>query len=346
MIKSSNYSDQDDEIDLTALMRTLWSEKIRIFLFIFLALMIGGSYAFFSTPRYDVELRFLPPSYPDVVELHKLSEVKAAVKADFSTSHVFDQFTQVIQSERLHNMIVGPSSMTESSAGDSLPVNKEKENHNGSIIVRNPSKKSPYISVVVSASEAGKAVQFAKQLSALATEKTVDQLIFYHDEVLQDSKNRIKTALKNKRVTYMAQMKMELQKLQEAQKIASSIGLQERDTDSDLDSGNKTLMIDEMRRLYRAGTVAITAEIEYMQARIEDQSLMLPSMVNLQQQLVYLNSISVEASKIRPAILDTEIVKPSEPVKPKKVLILLLSIILGGVAGVMFILIRGSLGKL
>ncbi len=54
-----------------------------------------------------------------------------------------------------------------------------------------------------------------------------------------------------------------------------------------------------------------------MQARIKDDSL-IPGLVGMQQQLAYLDSISLDTDKIRPAIVDLEAVEPLSPIKPKK----------------------------
>lgn len=65
--------------------------------------------------------------------------------------------------------------------------------------------------------------------------------------------------------------------------------------------------------------------------------------MELADQLAYLNTISLNTEKIRPAIIDMEAIVPPFPVKPKKVLILALSIILGGIVGVTFVLVRSAI---
>jgi LPS O-antigen subunit length determinant protein (WzzB/FepE family) len=62
----------------------------------------------------------------------------------------------------------------------------------------------------------------------------------------------------------------------------------------------------------------------------------------MQQQLAYLDSISLDTDKIRPALVDLAAVEPLSPIKPKKSLILALSVVLGGMIGVMFVLIRSA----
>jgi len=137
---------------------------------------------------------------------------------------------------------------------------------------------------------------------------------------------------------------MELSKLREARMIAEAVGIeQERDTAVVVD-GSERLMVDELRRLYRLGTVAIDAEIKALELRKKNLSLV-PGLLDLQQQGAFLKSVSLDESKLQPAIVDMEALPPASPIKPKKALILALSIVLGGMVGVLFVLIRSAVRK-
>ena len=210
-----------------------------------------------------------------------------------------------------------------------------------SIAISNPGKNSNATILKVTLSDPVLAAEFANAFVDTAINSTKADLISDFQEELSQSKDRIVATVDSRKQTYVSQIETELTKLREAKLVASKIGIERQDSADRLAGANENLMVDEMRRLYRLGTVAITAEIEAMQARMKDDSL-IPGLVGMQQQLAYLDSISLETDKIRPAIVDLAAVEPLSPIKPKKSLILALSVVLGGMVGVMYVLIRSA----
>jgi chain length determinant protein (polysaccharide antigen chain regulator) len=224
---------------------------------------------------------------------------------------------------------------------DGQSISRVWKGFSESLVVSKPGKNSNATSLKVTLSDPELAADFANAFVELAISNTQADLISDFQEELSQSKNRISATIDSRKQTYVSQIETELAKLREAKSVASKIGIERQDSTDRLAGANETLMVDEMRRLYRLGTVAITAEIEAMQARMKDDSL-IPGLVGMQQQLAYLDSISLDTDKIRPAIVDLEAVEPLSPIKPKKSLIVALAVVLGGMVGVMFVLIRSA----
>ena len=334
---------QDDEIDLFELIETLWKEKVLIILFTVVAAMGGTGYAFLATPTYEAEVRLLLPSSKDVAELNKLSGAPyvANANASFSPAMVFERFVQNLESSSLlKEFLTRPEVLTFYNP-EGQPISRVWKGFSESLVVSKPGKNSNATTLKVALSDPVLTADFANAFVDLALSNTKADLISDFQEELSQSKDRITATLDSRKQTYVSQIETELAKLREAKLIASKIGIERQESVDRLVGTDENLMVDEMRRLYRLGTVAISAEIDAMQARMKDESL-IPGLVSLQQQLAYLDSISLDSDKIRPALVDLAAVEPLSPIKPKKSLILALSVVLGGMVGVMFVLIRSA----
>ena len=334
---------QDDEIDLFELIETLWKEKFLIILFTVLAALGGAGYAFLATPTYEAEVRLLPPSTKDVAELNKLSGAPyvANANASFSPANVFERFVQNLESSSLRKEFLARPEVLIFYNPEGHPISRVWKGLSESLVVSKSGKNSNATTLKVVLSDPILTADFANAFVDLALSNTKADLISDFHEELSQSKDRITATLDSRKQTYVSQIETELAKLREAKLVASKIGIEREDSTDRLAGANENLMVDEMRRLYRLGTVAISAEIEAMQARMKDDSL-IPGLVALQQQFAFLDSISLDTNKIRPAIVDLEAAEPLSPIKPKKSLILALSVVLGGMVGVMFVLIRSA----
>ena len=340
---------QDDEIDLFELVETLWKEKVLIILFTVVTALAGAGYALMATPTYEAEVRLLPPSSKDVAELNKLSgapyvanaNANANANAFFAPSTVFERFVQNLESSSLRKEFLARPEVLSFYNPDGQPISRVWKGFSESLVVSKPGKNSNSTILKVTLSDSALAADFANAFVESAINITKSDLISDFQEELSQSKDRIAATIDSRKQTYVSQIETELAKLREAKLVAEKIGIERQESVDRLAGANENLMVDEMRRLYRLGTVAISAEIEAMQARMKDDSL-IPGLVGLQQQLAYLDSISLDKDKIRPAIVDLEAIEPLSPIKPKKSLILALSIVLGGMVGVMFVLIRSA----
>ena len=335
---------QDDEIDLFELIETLWKEKVLIILFTIVSAVGGAGYAFLATPTYEAEVRLLPPSSKDVAELNKLSGAPYNANASFAPSTVFERFVQNLESSSLRKGFLARPEVLAFYNPEGQPISRVWKGFSESLVVSKPGKNSYATTLKVTLSDPVATANFANAFVELAISSTKADLISDFQEELSQSKQKLSGTLDSRKATYVDQIQVELTKLKEAKLVASKIGIDTPILDDRRLENNANLMVDEMRRLYRLGTVAITAEIEAMQARMKDDSL-IPGLVGLQQQLAYLDSISLDTDKIRPALVDLAAVEPLSPIKPKKSLILALSVVLGGMIGVMFVLIRSAVRK-
>ena len=79
---------------------------------------------------------------------------------------------------------------------------------------------------------------------------------------------------------------------------------------------------------------ALKAEIEVLQTR-KDDAPFIQGLRDLQEELASLEGITIDASDVHPVFIDQKAVVPDEPERPKKILIVLLSSLLGMMLGVL-----------
>ena len=325
---------KDDEIDLFELIETLWNEKVLIILFTVVAAVGGAGYAFLTTPTYEAEVRLLPPSSSQVEELNKFN-------ANANANAVFAQFNQILQSGALKKEFLAKKGVLEAFNPMGLPEAKFWKDYNESIAVSEPAKNAVYSSVKVQLSDPSIAADMANRFVSLAIEKTVLGLVEDFSARLDQAIEKSMTDIESKKSSYTDQLHIELSQLKEALFVADKIGLK-KPSDTDRFGGqNENLMVDEMRRLYRLGSEALEAEIAALEARGKSYVLV-PGLAELNQKLARLKAIEIYPSKIQPAIVDIQATAPLYPIKPKKSLIIALAVVLGGMVGVMFVLIRSA----
>lgn len=211
--------------------------------------------------------------------------------------------------------------------------------------------------------EATKDVQVASLLEADAIKRAQ----------LKDELNALRQQIKAERIGRMAQ-------LSEAMGIARSLGIQKPMTPSALgDSGrigDTSVMRTEINNqpipLYFMGVDALEAERTALQQRKTDdftepriaqiayelqllqsnreievlkqrqnEDLFLDGVQPLRAEMVRLGSVSnLDISNVRLVSIDRKALEPMDPVRPEKLLIVALGLILGGLAGVLIALVR------
>lgn len=191
--------------------------------------------------------------------------------------------------------------------------------------------------------------------------------------ILQDELKALRTELRTRRQSRIAQ-------LDEAIAIAKSLGITKPtnptslgDADTATGQGNvfRTEVISQQFPLHFMGTEALEAEraallkrksddhtepkialiqnklqmlehnrqVEMMQSR-ENEDLFLAKLSEMREEAARLRSINLDLDQLNLVSIDRPAVKPLDPIKPKKLLIVALGIVLGGMFGFCVALVR------
>lgn len=194
--------------------------------------------------------------------------------------------------------------------------------------------------------------------------------------VLQDELAALRTQLKTRRENRIAQ-------LGEAIRIAEALGIRKPTTPSALGQEQRGSAQGSMVRtevnnqqipLYFMGTEALDAERKTLLARKSDdfteprigeiikelklletnrqievlklrenEDLFLSNLAALREEEARLRNLQVDFDSLQLVQIDQRAIEPSKPVKPRKVLVLALGLVLGGMLGVFIALVRGLL---
>lgn len=193
---------------------------------------------------------------------------------------------------------------------------------------------------------------------------------------LQDELSTLRDELKTRRTN-------RIQQLNEAISIAESLGIRKPTSPtamSDSARGNTQVIRTEVTNretpLYFMGTEALTAERDalvgrksddFIEPRIaeiqselamlennrevdilrsrEGEDLYLSNLAELREEAARLKGIKLDTDRLRLVRLDQPALEPSNPVKPKKAMILALGLVLGGMIGVFVALVRSLVNR-
>lgn len=134
-------------------------------------------------------------------------------------------------------------------------------------------------------------------------------------------------------------------RLSEALKVADKVGLQAPQVKASRTSSDGELeQFVDGNLMYMRGAKAIRAELDVLQNRKNDDPF-IAGLRELENQLDFLAKVSVSPDGVAVFTLDSAAEAAETPIKPKKVVILSLGLVLGGMLGVFIALIRGMLAK-
>jgi len=360
-LHSTQSRDQiDDEISLGELASMLWQGKRLILAVMAAAVCIASAYVFFTPNIYEARSETLPPPESSVTAYDGAWRLVTGLPTTTTTTtttttaaeRAYNTFKQYLTSESLRQHFFEseyfPANMADHSRVNQAdqPALKEKlwqqlqkeltitEDAGGKggkiktnhIILtlqgRNPQQITDWVNQYIQS-----AITLTQQewLSNLNSER--QQRIQYLNEKIA-AQRAVAQVQKNNR---MAQLK-------EAVALAQANELQ-----TTSNAGNfVTPYQDDF--LYLRGSRVLKAELAEMENRSNNDPF-IPELPHLLEHKQLLESIELSANQIGVAQVDFPAVTPVLPIKPKKALILALSVVLGGMLGGMIVIGRGFYGK-
>ncbi|HGY9624962.1 LPS O-antigen chain length determinant protein WzzB [Pseudomonas putida] len=327
-------SSTGDEIDLFELIEGLWKQKVLILVTTVVVTAIAVAYAFLAKPVYEAKVFVQPPTQNDVSPLNYGRGGNTGLSM-LTVKEVYDIYLRNLQSESLRReffrSVYLPSLPADERGGsqdelygrfqDVLSLElAAKETPNRFFVKANVSDPQQAAEWVVRylemAGRRGKA-EVIRDVKADATIKA------------NNLEQQIKAALESAR----KQREDQIIRLTEALRVAKSIGLEKPPIISNTLSGEVSAGMGGSL-LYMRGAKALEAEIDNLRKRTSDD----PFVSNLRQRqeaLAFYRSLQIDPGVIQVYRQDGAIESPDKPVKPKKVLI----IVLGGLTGVMLALL-------
>jgi len=333
---------QDDEIDLFELWDILWKQKSLIIIISCLVTMLAVGYLLITKPAYKADTFFLPPLQQNIQELNSQNVHSIqGISQKYSISSVYEHFLDNLQSRQLRQQFYNDHKLLVWYKKDrkNETINKktifEKEFHE-KLIINIPKKDSiSFVSLSFELDDAAKSAEWLNQYVTFVASETKQQLIQSLSVEIQSKKTNISDNLASIRSVAQARRMNRVIRLKEALEIAKAAGV----TNSEINQAANELNMEYMR-----GVKAIDREIQLLNARKSDDPF-IKEISNLKQQYAYLEGIKIDAEAIQVVRIDQIALEPEKPIKPKKILVISIAILLGGMLGIFAAFIRHAINK-
>lgn len=338
MQSSSSESYRHSEIDLQALVTSIWRRKWLILSVAFVTTLLAASYAFMAKPVYEAKLFLIPPTQNDIANFN-YGRTRESDLLPLAIKDIYSVFLRVLNSESLRreffNTVYVPSlsEVEQKGSNDALYSRFSK-----ALIVTLPVKDAgDQSAVVVQANDPDLAstwVQaYADRAGVLAKEEMIKN-------VSTESQVRARNLLQQ--INSMRESGIQLRqdsitKLREALRVAEAIGLEK----PPIITGNPSVEVAgslDGQIIYMRGSKALKAEIKNLEQRQSDDPFV-AHLRDLQSKYEFYKSLDVNPSTVWVYRQDGDVDRPDSPIKPRKALIVALGLILGLLAGVMLALV-------
>ncbi|MFA0812615.1 LPS O-antigen chain length determinant protein WzzB [Microbulbifer epialgicus] len=328
----------DDEIDLIALVQGLWAQKWLVVLVTVVVTLGAALYAFLSKPVYEARISVLPPAISDIAGFNLVRSQKTGLEP-FLVDDIYAVFTGNLQSEDSRRLffrdVYLPSLDSKQRSGSQDALYKAF----GEVLrVKVPTKSQPSYIITVEGHDPAQAAEWAKHYLDQVTQKSLADVLNNTQSEAGVRSQQIQQELNALREFAKIRKNDRLAKLREALIMAEKVGLESPPVISGQIAQQLSAFMDG-DLMYMRGTKALRAEIEALEGRTSDDPF-IPSLRYLEQQYSFLESAQVSPRNVAVSRPDGVVEIPDEPIKPKKALILVLGVLLGGMLGLFITLIR------
>ncbi|AEA67755.1 LPS O-antigen chain length determinant protein WzzB [Pseudomonas brassicacearum] len=327
-----------DEIDLMELARGIFVQKWLILVVTLLVAIGATAYAFLSKPVYEAKLFIIPPTQNGIAELN-YGRGKSTELDPYSIKDVYDVFARNLQGESLRqtffNTIYLPSL---DKSQREAPLDRLYERFSRELMIKGPGRDTPdRFSVTVQSNDPAQATEWAKAYVQRASVAAESELIKNVTTEASVRARNLEQRIVSLRETAQRVREDRIQQLREALQIAKAIGLttpvvnSTAAVDITVDTGNK---LD-----YQRGSKALAAEVEALESRSSDDAF-IGDLRSLQMRYGFYRKLNVDPETISVYRQDGVVEIPESPIKPRKMLILVLGVVGGLMLGGFLALIR------
>jgi chain length determinant protein (polysaccharide antigen chain regulator) len=337
----TNPNNQQDEIDLIELFQGLWAQKWLIAAFTAVAVAGAAAFAFLSTPTYEARAGVLPPRLGDIAG-YNLGRSEAML-AEFKVEDVYRVFRRNLLSDSVKRELFLSTYLP--SLGEAAASNAQDRlwvGFNKVLAVRAPDAKNnpDYFTITVQHEDPQTAADWANRYVAMVAEKTEDEMKANLLAEIGTKAQSIEQQIEVLRTSAQKSREDRIVRLHEAQLVAEAVGI-----DAPQVTAGKTSSDGELAEfmdgnlMYMRGAKAIQAELTVLEQRKNDDPF-IPELRGLENQLEFLKRVDVNPDNVSVYTLDSSAEVPQTPIKPKKMLIVAIGLVLGGMLGVFVALIR------
>ncbi|THB71212.1 MAG: hypothetical protein D6B28_07760 [Gammaproteobacteria bacterium] len=334
----------DDEIDLIELIQSLIKHKFSILLSIIFSLLLAIVYLYITPPVFQATSYFYPPS-PSKVQLLNISWLSGYEKVD--EGEIYSVFLKNLKSRSLQKQFFERNNLEDhfSNSIEANTLNHTLFEKFSELISSKVNKDKHFGSLSIEWSNPAIAAKWANSYVKFAEQKTTD--FFYNNlrGAIDKKISDIELNIASKRKLSQKRREDRIALLEESAKIAKTLGIDPMQNSTNnlprlyLGPNQSQAYSGDM---YLRGEKALLSEAKVLRNRNNDDAF-IPGLRNLQEELDKLRSIKIDTNSLRAISLDQPAFPPSGAIKPKKFLILALTICLGAIMGILIVLAKSFL---
>jgi chain length determinant protein (polysaccharide antigen chain regulator) len=339
MANTSVALQEAEEIDLFELIQALWIQRLLIVGVALLMTLAGGAYAFLSKPVYEARVYLQPPTFNGIAEFN-FGRTKEAELTPFTVKDVYDVFARNLQSESLRRKFFEdfylPSLGESQQKGsrDSLYADFSK-----AVVIEAPTKDAvDRYSVVAQSADPAQAAEWVKVYATRAGDAAKKEMIRNVTREAEVRARNLGQQISTLKENGQKTVQDSVVQLHEALRIAEAIGLENPPIISgDVSSEISASMDGQLT--YMRGAKALRAEIKNLEDRKSNDPF-IEKLRSLQIKQSFYQGLSVSPESVAVYRQDGSIEQPDKPIKPKKALILIIGLLLGGALGLALAMVR------
>lgn len=350
MPQPPSVHNQSDEIDLVELLQKLWIKKWLIIVIAAAVTLASAAYAFLTPSVYRAQAAIMPPSVGDIAGfniarnmLSSSSDMGSsgsegtgnASYKPFTTKDVYSVFTRNLQSDQSKRHFYRDVYLP--LLGEDEKKGSQDALYQGFLrrfSITAPTSAQPDRFVLsIEGRDPAQAANWANRYIQDVGQRSLQEMIENAQSEIQVRGSNLVQQIETLRHSAQVRREDRLIQLKEALEVAQAIGLENppmiagqlNDQLSAIMEGNLT---------YMRGAKALNAEIEALKQRKSDDPF-IPELRGLQEHYALYESLTIQPDRVAVYRLDGAIETPDQPVEPKKILILVLGALLGGMLGVL-----------
>lgn len=338
MVNNRADAQSVDEIDLLALVQSLWAQKWLIIGVTILVTLGAGAYAYLSKPLYEAKLYILPPTQNGIADFN-YGRGKDVDLDLFTVKDIYAVFVRNLQGESLRqaffNDIYLPS-LSESErrgARDQLYQSFSRQLVVGAAGKDNPDR----YSVTVQSHDSAQVADWAKAYVKRASKSTETEMIKNVTSEASVRARNLEQRIFGLRESSQSMREDHIQQLRESLQIAQTIGLT---APHETSNASVDISVETVSQLdYQRGSKALAAEVKALESRTSDDAF-ISELRPLQMKYNFYSRLNIDPSNISVYRQDGSVEIPDSPIKPKKAFILALGVVAGLLLGGFIALIR------
>lgn len=333
MRRDSERLTGDDEIDLFELLEGVWEQRIIIFLVSSVVFLLAVLYVILAKPVYEAKIFIQPPSQNDIAHLNYGRGGDSGL-APLVVKDIYEIYLRNLQSEGVRRSFFNDVYLPTLTDDDRSGSRDDLYTRFSEVLKINVAAKDTPLRYAITAnvSDPEQASRWVVIYAEMASERA-------RKEVLADARsdaiiksNNLERLITSAQERAKKQREDRIANLTEALKIAKSIGLEK----PPIITGNVSTEVSaemEGALTYMRGSKALESEIDNLKNRVSDD----PFISNLrlwQSGMKFYRELNIDPAAISVYRQDGGIQQPDQAVRPKKTLILIVSLFAGAALGV------------